>query len=52
MGLLAALIGLRTVLNYLLEREVRMLRAEEASSCLYAAEAGEGQGQGEATPPP
>ena len=44
MGLLAALIGLRTVLNYLLEREVRMLRAEEASSCLYATEAGEGQG--------
>ena len=39
MGLLAALIGLRTVLNYLLEREVRMLRAEEASACLYAAEA-------------
>ena len=52
MGLLAALIGLRTVLNYLLEREVRMLRAEEASSCLYATEAGEGQGQGEVTPPP
>jgi uncharacterized membrane protein len=52
MGLLAALIGLRTVLNYLLEREVRMLRAEEASSCLYAAEAGEGQGSGEVTPPP
>jgi uncharacterized membrane protein len=45
MGLLAALIGVRTVLNYLLEREVRMLRAEEASSCLYATGAEGSQGQ-------
>jgi uncharacterized membrane protein len=43
MGLLAALIGVRTVLNFLLEREVQMLKGEEASSCLYVAEAGESQ---------
>ena len=42
-GLLAALIGLRTVLNYVLEREVRMLKSEEASSCLYVTETGEAQ---------
>ena len=42
-GLLAALIGLRTVLNYVLEREVRMLKSEEASSSLYVTEAGEAQ---------
>ena len=40
-GLLAALIGLRTVLNYVLEREVRILKSEEASSSLYVTEAGE-----------
>jgi uncharacterized membrane protein len=45
MGLLAALIGVRTVLNYLLEREVRMLWAEEASSCLYAVQAEGAQGR-------
>jgi hypothetical protein len=43
MGLLAALIGVRTVLNFLLEREVQMLKGEESSSCLYVAEAGESQ---------
>ena len=37
-GLLAALIGLRTVLNYLLEREVEKLAKEEIGSCLYAAQ--------------
>ena len=31
-GLLAALIGLRTLLNYLLEREVRLLKAEESAA--------------------
>jgi len=43
-GLLAALIGLRTVLNYVLEREVRMLKSEEASSSLYVTEAGDENG--------
>ena len=44
MGLLAALIGLRSLLNYLLEREVRLLKAEESSACLYVPEAGESAG--------
>jgi len=43
-GLLAALIGLRTVLNYVLEREVRMLKSEEASSYLYVTETGDENG--------
>jgi len=43
-GLLAALIGLRTVLNYVLEREVRMLKSEEASSSLYVTETGDENG--------
>jgi hypothetical protein len=32
---------LTTVIGFLLEREVQMLKGEEASSCLYVAEAGE-----------
>ena len=43
-GLLAALIGLRTLLNYLLEREVRLLKAEESSGCLYVPETGKPAG--------
>jgi len=55
-GLLAALIGVRTALSFLLEREVRMIEQKEVSACLDLTEGREsqsqrGDGSSDAAPP-